>query len=1199
MRPVIPVLVAILGAAAHAAPAWKTDLCLAGGGQWDKRVSIVATNSADQPVKGAPVSVAIGNGAGEAPLVGVEARELRVCNEAGIEMLFGVTDPAGRAVTAGPIPARSHLTIPIECEANASATYYVYFDNPSAWQMPDAFAAAAGVRNGDLEEGEGLAPDGWHHDGNDAHHRTSWVTEDPQSGSKCLKTEVDPGAEETWIATRQDSLSFTGGARYVMRAWVKARDVIGFAGWYIHVGNEKNYMLISPMLSGGGGTYDWKEVTAEFTAPADANRGDLGTVLRGTGTAWFDNLSLECLDPSPLTAQAGPVEGMDLAFVGADAPWFPGAAQCAYRVPVRVVNAGDAPLATALTAVDLSGVSARLRGRARLDQLQVCVGGQTVPHYMLRDVLLFEGGTVPPRTVQTYYVYLPVADHGIVPAASTEAETTGGVNPALPGAQAQRLKVGAGPGYEALMNSPRNLVRNPSFEAGVNLPDDWPGGAEGEKPAGTEMGLVSPGLFGQRCARMHVPATSTPAWTGWRQNVPVLPGHTYLYAAWLKCQGLSGGLQLYAHYRNAEGGYCKSMENTGAGPAISSDTDWTMISGTFTMPEDIAHFQLHLTMNATGTAWHDGALLVEVADATAGTLQPRAASAPSELTLWTVNPLVKVFQDDVPPERIEPARISLGRNDYEPLQLCIRGGQDLRGVKVVVDAPTSAAGGNLQDIEVGVVGYVPIDAKTNYYSNRTPAYYRKLPTGAGSSDGWPGMWPDPLLPRDTLDLKAGLTQPVWITVYAPKGTAAGEYRGVVRLVQEGRTLARAPFTARVWDFDLPEVNHTAAIYDLRMDGRWDIPGKTHDEAVRDFLRFMARRRVCPDTIPAAPDIRYENGKVIADFTEFDKMASFYLDELNLPHFYTPWYFYLFGWGFPPSEKFGEKPYEGEYPYPGVDRSILRPEFKQAYQACLKVYWDHLKEKGWADRCVLYISDEPFYSMPEIKDQMKALCAMIHEVDPGIFIFCSTWAHIPDWDGYLNCWGIGHYGIVDPKVMAERIAAGDHIRWTTDGQMCTDTPYCGVERLLPHYCMKYGAEAYEFWGVNWLTYDPYQYGWHSFIFQSDTPENSYYVRYPNGDGFLAYPGAPIGHDGPVTSVRLEQAREGVEDYEIMYLMLERLETARAAGKDVREADAALAEMRALVSIPNAGGRFSSRIMPDPDAVLRARERVCRAAEALGK
>jgi len=55
-----------------------------------------------------------------------------------------------------------------------------------------------------------------------------------------------------------------------------------------------------------------------------------------------------------------------------------------------------------------------------------------------------------------------------------------------------------------------------------------------------------------------------------------------------------------------------------------------------------------------------------------------------------------------------------------------------------------------------------------------------------------------------------------------------------------------------------------------------------------------------------------------------------------------------------------------------------------------------------------------------------------------------------------------------------------------------------------------AEAYEFWGVDWLTYDPYARGWHSFIHQTDQPGVSYYVRYPNGDGYLAYPGAPIGH-----------------------------------------------------------------------------------------
>ena len=406
-----------------------------------------------------------------------------------------------------------------------------------------------------------------------------------------------------------------------------------------------------------------------------------------------------------------------------------------------------------------------------------------------------------------------------------------------------------------------------------------------------------------------------------------------------------------------------------------------------------------------------------------------------------------------------------------------------------------------------------------------------------------------------------------------------------------------PFTVHVWDFALPRENHVAAIYDLRMDGRWNIPGKTPEEARRDFLKFMADRRVCPDTIDPAPDIRYENGKVIADFAAFDKAAEYALDELGMTHFYTPWYFYLFGWGFPPSEKFGEKPYEGDYPYAGADRGKLRPEFKQAYQAVLKTYWDHLKARGWDKKCVLYISDEPFYSQKDILAQMKALCEMIHEVDPGIFIYCSTWAHVPEWDGYLNCWGIGHYGIVGPEVMAERKAAGDRIRWTTDGQMCTDTPYCAVERLLPAYCFKYGAEAYEFWGINWLTYDPYKWGWHSYILQSDTPENSYYVRYPNGDGFLAYPGATIGHDGPVTSIRLEQAREGCEDYEYLYLLRDLIAKAKAAGMDTAAAEKAMAFAQELVTIPNAGGRYSTRILPEPDLVFAVRERVAEAIEKL--
>lgn len=1200
MHRVCLLLIATAAAGWAAAP-WHTGLYLGNEGYWRVRVPVLVRNEGPRDAAGAPVDVVVGDGAGQAPLAGLPADGLRVCAEDGTEFLWVLTGPDGQSVRRGPIPGGSTLTLPVECRAGAESRVYIYADNPAAWAVPDFWTASRGVRNGDLEEGTGDAPAEWRHDANDDSHRTFWVTESAHSGRKCLKTVVAEGAEETWIATRQGGIRIVGGARYRMRAWVKAENVKGYAGWYIHVGNAQNFMIISPMLSGGPGTYDWKEVTAEFTAPEEADLADLGTVLRGTGTAWFDDVSLTLLEEArgKLAAEVLPSERIPLEReVSAQAPWPAGADGQGwdFRFPIQVLNLGDQPLESGFLAVDLSGPMARLHRRADPGAVRVMDGARELESCRLGSLVLFRH-RVEPRTRHTLHLYLRAGAAGTAPAEAGAREYA--ANPALPGGETREaLSATARADYARLLDSPMNLVRNPDFEAGGELPDVWAGGAEGQRPEGTRMERVRPGLFGEYCVRTSIPAGATPAWTGWRQDVPVEPGKSYLFAAWLKCEGLSGGLQLHAHYRNAEGALCKELQYTSAGPAISGTTDWTLLSGLFTMPADIAAFQLHLTMLATGTAQHDGVVLAEVTPARVGVLETRAPAGMAGPVAWPVNAVVKVFRDDTPPTAARPARITAARGEYEPLQVALRSPRALGIVTASVEGPAGTGGARLGPVSLGVVGYVPIDHKTSYYSSRSPAWHRKAPSSEGACDGWPGWWPDPILPRASFDLPADTTQPVWVTVAVPRDAAPGDYAGTVRFAAGGKTVAELPFTVHVWDFDLPEEMHIKAIYDCRQAGPlWQVPGKTPEQARRDFWRFMAERRVCPDTIRPEPAIRCQDGKVTADFTAFDEAAAFYFDELKLPHAYTPWFFYCFGWGHPPTERFGQAPYEGKYPFEGVDRRVLRPEFKKAYQACLKVYWDHLKAKGWDRKVVLYISDEPFDSQAHIREQMKALCEMIHEVDPSIPIYCSTWHHQPEWDGFLNVWGIGHYGVVSVEKMAQLRQGGARIWWTTDGQMCTDTPYCAVERLLPHYCFKYGAEAYEFWGVDWLTYDPYEFGWHAYIHQSGQPGESYYVRYPNGDGFLAYPGAPIGHPGPVTSVRLEQAREGCEDYEYLYLLRERLGAAAAAGRDTAAAAAALAAAQELVAIPNAGGRYSTRILPDPDAVFAARERVALAIEAL--
>ena len=1174
------VLLSACNACLAEASEWHHPLYRDGGGFWQGRIRIVVRNDRDLAMQGQPVVVEIGNASGEAALAGQSAEEIRVCNQRGVEMLFTIGGPDGDQITGGPIPAAGTLVLPVECQPQSEAVYYVYFDNPAAGEVPDFLSARGGLVNGDVELGdvelgEGAVPTGWKHDPPDPEHQATSSSEHPRSGKRCLKTEVAEGAEPTWIATRQQGIHVVGGAEYLMRAWVKARNVKGMAGWYVHVGNRENPMLISPMLNGGDGTFDWKQVTARFTAPIDADRADLGTVLRGTGTAWFDDLTLECLQPGKISVRAETAQRVSVDEIGDDAAWYQnrpdGQTAWDHRAAVKVFNFSSSEIDETSVSIDLWRLEARMRGRLNRASIVVTLCGEPVPHFFHGNSLLFEG-TVPAETVHCYYVYF---------------------------SDDPSIKSNPEAGYPASGDGMGNLVMNAGFELGQKLPDDWTAGGPPQGLDGVSYGFDEPGRLdlGTRSAKMHVPDGLQSGWRGWQQSVPVKPGRTYLLSAWLKCEGIDQGeVRVHAHRHTADGRLSEHDPMVSLGQSISGSTDWTLMSGQFTMPQDTVSFRIHLTMNTSGTVWHDGVMMTEIVPGKIVGLEGRPMDGP-ELSVWPVPAVIKVFPDDPAPKQAAPARISAARNEMEPLQLAIRGARTLRDVRLEVDPLTGPGGAKLDDVEVNVVGYVPIDHPTNYYSSDVPSWHRKVPARSGGCDGWPGLWPDPLLPTNTFDLDRNVTRPVWITVTVGKDTPGGDYRGFARLMDGRQCLARVPLEVHVWDFTLPDENHVAAIYDVRLGYGDDLWGKPIDRMYPEVVQFMARRRLCPDTIRPYPVIKMENGRLVTDFTEYDKAAEVYFDQLKLPYAYTPWNFYLFGWGHPPKTVFGQRPYQGDPPYDDADRGQLRPEYRKTYQACLKAFWDHLKEKGWDKKVVLYISDEPFDQHEHIISQMKALCEMIHEVDPAIPIYSSTWKHVPQWDGYLDVWGIGHDGRVPTEKMAQLRKAGDRLWFTTDGQMCTDTPYCAVERLLPHYCFKHGVQAYEFWGVAWLTYDPYRFGWHSFIHQSSEPGQSTWVRYPNGDGFLLYPGTPIGHSGLVSSIRLEQAREGVEDYEYLYLLSGLIAEAKSSGRAATEAEAAMQLAAQLVTIPNAGGRYSSKILPKPEAVYEARQAVAVSIERL--
>ncbi|MBI2298939.1 MAG: DUF4091 domain-containing protein [Armatimonadetes bacterium] len=719
--------------------------------------------------------------------------------------------------------------------------------------------------------------------------------------------------------------------------------------------------------------------------------------------------------------------------------------------------------------------------------------------------------------------------------------------------------------YDDLLNSPANLVRNPSFEDADAMQATWPGGTEGQQAAAVKVERVDGGKFGTHCVRITVPPEAPANWVGWRQKVRITSGASYFVAAWLRARGLTGEARVHGHFLD-DAGQLAGPKFWSTGGSVGGDDEWKLVSGLVSMSGPVSTFELHLTMNVRGVLEHDGAVMMRTVRAALGEIEQRQARP--GLAVWAEDPLVKVFRDTPAGKLPAAPELAGGRNEAECLQLCLRSSA-AASVTVKLE-PLRSGAAALPPGRIETVGYVPCLQPSGYFSSSAKPYERRLAGGTGRTDGWRGWWPDYLVPSDgRIALEARRTQPLWITYAVSRDAAPGEYRGDVVVEQAGQPPVRVPVRLRVWRFVMPDRASLQVIYDLRNGPGWST--FRTEEDWRTWWRFMAEHHVCPDEIQPRAGFKLVDGKVVMDTAAFDRAAAYCYDELHMSAGYFAGPFYACGWAHPPSPFLGLK-------YPS-------PEYQAAYQDAVRQYWAHLKAKGWADRLSLYVSDEPWADRREVIQWLADIIGYTRAVDPQIPVYSSTWGHVKAWDGVLNHVGLGQYGVYPMSEWAERRKAGDKAWFTTDGQMEIDTPYNATERMLPWYCFTHGVDGYEFWGFSWYTYDPYKFGWHSFIYQSGEPGKYDWVRYPNGDGFIAYPGEPLGRSGPLSTIRLEEAREGIEDYDLLLAA-----RAAAAKQPHGELAKALAEVAGLTRIPNAGGYRSTDILPDPDALTSLRRRI---------
>lgn len=457
---------------------------------------------------------------------------------------------------------------------------------------------------------------------------------------------------------------------------------------------------------------------------------------------------------------------------------------------------------------------------------------------------------------------------------------------------------------------------------------------------------------------------------------------------------------------------------------------------------------------------------------------------------WFAPATEKVHPDTPRPQQPHPGRLCAALGEYEAIQLVLRAEQDVPRLRVAVLpwSPTRRLAPNC--IELFEVKYVP-----------TPADRRHA------------CFPDPLVPLALdgqvacVDLKAGETKAVWVRLRVPEDASPGAYKlrvvvgafGLVGgLVQETNgPFIMAPLHVTLWPFRLPRGTHARTAFGISGSYIAQQHGvKTgtpeYDELYRRYYDELLEHRVCAYSLP---------------YGLMDSRAVPYLRDERVNAFTVS--------------------YTDE-----EDR--MREE------------WSYLRALGVAHKAWIYPLDEPVN-----RDQyttLKRRAAHVHTLSPGLKV-CSPFFRGPDWDdkltpfdelvGYLDIWccNTGYYSKPEiQQLMRERQKKGEEAWW----YVCCGPghPFCNFfvnmaalqHRLLMWQMYRYDITGLLYWSTTYWnpasTKDP----WEDIATVKDINPSIY------GDGSLFYPGARYGIKGPVTSVRLECIRDGLEDYE--YLVLAR-------------------------------------------------------------
>ena len=512
--------------------------------------------------------------------------------------------------------------------------------------------------------------------------------------------------------------------------------------------------------------------------------------------------------------------------------------------------------------------------------------------------------------------------------------------------------------------------------------------------------------------------------------------------------------------------------------------------------------------------------------------------------------------------------VRLARNEVESVQLLVApNGADLRNVRVRAEGDFAA------NIEVGVMGYVNVKEPPAYSefcampTNGAPGYMR---TPVPVRIGW---WPDPILNfLDGVDIAGTDVQSFWVRVRCPGEHPAGTYHGALAVSADDVETVRIPFAVRVNDFTLGRTSALPLAISF-------VPF-VNDLSGEDPAAVRAIRE-SPDA-PVRMWRRHE-----AEWVDF--LADYLLPYDDLYH----------GGHLPNLARYEQLQREGRLGLVNIGfwhppRSASEKdmdEWRREWIPRLVRFREEARSRGVPDdRLYTYGCDEVG---PERFAAMRAAVLEIKKALPGIPVFTTA---------YDNKYGVGSpLDVVDwftPGVdkydsaqAAVSRAAGHKVWWyRCMGSAPTIERAAIDERILMGAASaKYRPDGYLYWTIavwnskNCIRSGPFT-DWNPVSF------NVYH-----GDGSWVC----VGPDGvPIPTIRLENFRDGLEDYAYAKLLEEKLQTRMKKGEGTmengRDADVDpdsrswVERARAALAVPREVLDTVTNYTDDPAAVYRWRD-----------